>query len=493
MIFFKNIKSIGWRAFRQLLAFYLLSIMLTGVFIHLYLRKERSTYSSKANSSISLTDDRVFSSRLIFFDKVLIYSFWILTFLVAGFGLIFIRRLLSPLEHLILKAQSIEKEDSFPKGSPFVKKNQGEWYQLDIILDKISLDLKKRRVEVQRERGELEAVISVANDAILVVDKNMNIRYYNASFSSFFDQKEEGSLNHNLKEVIRNESIIKAFQRALKEQIPQKIQTELDRASSVYFFEVSISLFFDEKKMRPRGAVALFHDITEHRRIGKVRMDFVANASHELKTPLTSVQGYLDHIKENCLDKPGLKRVFGVVENNLNRLGRLINDLLQLSKIETAGVIQKEEVRVQEVTEDILTQLQSSIQSKKHYIFASYDLKILKTNRDILEQIIINLIDNAIKYCPESAKIKLHWGYGDKTVFFSVKDNGPGIESYHQGRLFERFYRVRDSITHETEGTGLGLSIVRNSMEKLNGFVDVKSVPGLGSEFICHFSKKPQG
>ena len=235
--------------------------------------------------------------------------------------------------------------------------------------------------------------------------------------------------------------------------------------------------------------MALFHDITEHKRIGKVRMDFVANASHELKTPLTSIHGYLDHIKESCLDKPGLKGVFEVVENNLNRLGRLINDLLQLSKIETAGVIQKKEVQVLEVTEDILTQLQSSIQNRKHHISTKYDVKVLKTNRDILEQVITNLIDNAIKYCPESSEIKIHWGYGKSSVFFSVKDNGPGIESYHQGRLFERFYRVRDSVSHQTEGTGLGLSIVRNSMEKLKGAVDVKSVPGLGSEFICHFPK----
>ena len=184
MIFFKNVKSIGWRAFRQLLAFYLLGFMLTGAFIHFYTRKDLETQFLKESSPSSSVDIHSFSKKLNSFDRALIYSFWILTLLMAGFSLVFIRRLLSPLEYLLLKAQSIEKEDSFPKNS-FLKK-QGEWHQLDIILDKISSDLKKRRAEVQRERGELEAVISAANDAILAVGKDMNIRYYNASLSSFF-------------------------------------------------------------------------------------------------------------------------------------------------------------------------------------------------------------------------------------------------------------------------------------------------------------------
>ncbi|MCB0379233.1 MAG: hypothetical protein KDD33_12140, partial [Bdellovibrionales bacterium] len=104
-----------------------------------------------------------------------------------------------------------------------------------------------------------------------------------------------------------------------------------------------------------------------------------------------------------------------------------------------------------------------------------------------LEQILINLIENGIKYCPPKSEIRVQWSETPGGVRLSVKDNGPGIESYHQGRLFERFYRVRDESTLEARGTGLGLSIVRNAMAKMGGYVDVKSVPGLGTEFICEF------
>ncbi len=477
MIFSKNIKFISWNAFGWLLGFYVVSLLVTGAVLHIHIYRKMETHPLWIPEFLNPI------------DEALIYAFWILTVLMMGLGLLFIRRFLSPLEVLMAKAKAIKNEQYNIKNSPVIRESQGEWYQLDMVLNRISRDLRKRKAELEKERGELEAVIATANDAILAVDRDMNIRYYNGAMSLFFDQKEEGKWGHNLREVIRNSPIIETFQKALKERSPQRIQTELElsRDSAIHFFEVSISPFFDEKKIRTRGAVAIFHDMTEYKRIGKVRMDFVANASHELKTPLTSIQGYLDHIRESCLDKSHLNEAFEVVDNNLNRLSRLINDLLELSKIESAEVIQKYKLQVSEATENVLSQLQSSIQRKKHHLSIVYDVTELTTNRDILEQIMTNLMENAIKYCPDSSDIKLRWGVRNNHMFFSIKDNGPGIESHHQGRLFERFYRVRNEINQNTKGTGLGLSIVRNSMQKLGGTVDVKSVPGLGSEFICYF------
>ena len=379
-----------------------------------------------------------------------------------------------------------------PKNIAAIKESLGEWHKLDLILNRISRNLKKRGSQLEKERGELEAVIAAVNDAILAVDREMNIRYYNAALALFFDQKEGGVLGRNLKEVIRNHPIIEAFQKALKEQKPQRMETELELSMdpTSHFFEVSISPFFDEKKTRARGAVAVFHDMTEYKRIGKVRMDFVANASHELKTPLTSVRGYLSPIRESCGDKPDLKEVFQVVENNLDRLERLISDLLELSKIESMEVIPKQDMDIPPVTENILAQLQSPIQAKNQKVSVVYDVAQFVCNRELLEHIMINLIENAVKYCPRESNIRLRWGLKKDHVFFSVKDNGPGIESHHQGRLFERFYRIREESTQNIKGTGLGLSIVRHSVQKLGGTVDIKSAPGLGSEFLCYFPSR---
>ena len=477
MIFSKNVKSISWKAFRWLFGSYVIILLIAGAVVHIFLGRKVGTLPFLVPEFLN------------FIDEILIYAFWGLTLFMAGFIFLFIRRFLFPLEVLMVKGKAVENGQYNARDGLIIGENWGEWCQLDGILNKIFRDLKKRKAELEKERGELEAVIAAANDAILAVDRDMNIRYYNGALSLFFDQKEEESLGHNLREVIRNSPVIEAFQRALKERVPQRIQTELElsRDSAIHFFEISISPFFDEKKIRPHGAVAVFHDMTEYKRIGKVRMDFVANASHELKTPLTSVQGYMDHIRESCSEKAHLNEAFEVVENNLNRLSRLINDLLELSKIESAEIIKKQKLQVSEVTENILFQLQSSIKGKKHNLSTVYNVTELTTNREVLEQIIINLMENAIKYCPDFSDIRLHWGLKDSCVFFSVKDNGPGIESHHQGRLFERFYRVRDESSRKIEGTGLGLSIVRNSMQKLGGTVDVKSVPGLGSEFICYF------
>lgn len=422
-------------------------------------------------------------------DQTLVYLFWLFLFISIIFSFFFIRHFFSPLEVLIGKAKFIKKGMYGTAKSEVIKESRGEWFQLDLALNKISKDLKRKKADVEKERGELEAVITAANDAILAVDKDMNIRYYNAPMALFFDQKEEGNWGRKLKEVIRNQNIIEAVERAVKEKKTQRVQTsqELSIDSTVHYFEISISPFLDEKKNKTRGAVAIFHDITEHKKIEKVRMDFVANASHELKTPLTSIQGYLDFIKQNLANQNELSEAFQVVDNNLSRLNRLISDLLELSKIESAESVLKENLETKVVTDQIIHDLKSNIEEKKHNVSKNFDASLVLTNKDLLEHVMVNLIENAIKYCPESSEIKIKWGQTDQYVFFSVKDNGPGIESYHQGRLFERFYRVRDEKNQHAKGTGLGLSIVRNTMQKLGGSVDVKSAPGLGSEFICYF------
>ncbi|MCJ8277701.1 MAG: ATP-binding protein [Bdellovibrionales bacterium] len=265
---------------------------------------------------------------------------------------------------------------------------------------------------------------------------------------------------------------------------------ELAIDSSLHYFDISISPLFNDKRSKSRGAVAIFHDITEHKKTEKVRMDFVANASHELKTPVTSVKGYLDIIKMKAdPEDSDLKMAFEVIDKNIFRLNRLVSDLLDLSKIESSDEIEKEVIHVQELTENILGELNSQWKSKDHDIETIFEIESLPANRDYIEQTLINLIENAIKYCPEKSKIRIRWCNSESGYCLSVKDNGPGIESYHQGRLFERFYRVRDEESQQTQGTGLGLSIVRHAMQKQGGYVDLKSTPGLGTDFVCMFPR----
>jgi len=476
MISFKSVRFLSWSAFRWLFSFYILSLLITGSVLRVFIYK---------SINLEQPGSRDFLGRL---DEFLVYSFWSLGFVAFLFSILFAWLFFSPLGVLIAKAKSIRRGSFSKKDSAVIKESRGEWYQLDLALNKISKDLKQRKADVAKERSELEAVITAANDAILAVDREMSIRYYNAPMAHMFDQKDEGHWGKKLKEVIRNQTVLEAFSNALQNQTPQFIQVSQELAvdSNVHYFQVSVSPFFDEKKSKTRGAVAIFHDITEHKKIEKIRVDFVANASHELKTPLTSIQGFLSVIRDSCVDKKELQESFDIVENNLERLNRLVVDLLELSKIESLENVKREDLNIKDMTETILSDLGQEIRAKGHTISCEYLIEITKTSKELVEHIMINLIENAIKYCPPGSQIKIKWLHDHGFTLLKVKDNGPGIESYHQRRIFERFYRIREGGDPSIGGTGLGLSIVRNSAQRLGGHVDVKSAPGLGSEFICY-------
>jgi two-component system, OmpR family, phosphate regulon sensor histidine kinase PhoR len=477
MTLFKETPSTSWSAFKWFFAYNFILLLSIGSFVRIYINK-------KIDHDNSWTP--IFLNNL---DQTLVYSFWCLILVSALFSFIFVRHFFNPLGILIKKSKNIKKENNYDQQKDVIHENRGEWYQLDLTLNKISKDLKRKKAEVVKERSELEAVITAANDAILAIDKDMNIKYYNAPMALFFNQTDEGNWGKKIKEVIRNQKIIEAFEKAILTQKTQRIQTvqELAANSSLHYYQISISPFLDEKKTRTRGAVAIFHDITEHKKIEKVRMDFVANASHELKTPLTSIQGYIEYIKSKQVNQSELEESYQIIDNNLNRLNRLISDLLELSKIESSEVFVKEKLNIHSITKQVIEDLKNRVSEKKHKVNQIIEVSELNSNKELIEHILVNLLENAIKYCPDSSDIKVQWGAKNGITYLSVKDNGPGIESYHQGRIFERFFRVRDERNQKIKGTGLGLSIVRNCMQKLGGQVDVKSAPGLGSEFICYF------
>ncbi len=480
MISFKKAKIVSRKAYTWFVGFFIFLLLLAGSFFRFYLKTHLDGNDPKI---------QVFFSQL---DKVLVYFFWGLLLIVLVYGFFYVRLFFGPLSSLISKASAIRKGSLNIKKSEVIKESRGEWYQLDLSLNKIWKDLKTKKADVEKERNELEALLTAANDAILAVDRDMNIRYYNAPMALLFDQKEEGNWGRKLTEILRSQTIIEGFNECLKTQKSQRVQAqhEMSVDSAIHYFQVSISPFWDEKKSRTRGAVAIFHDITDHKKLEKVRMDFVANASHELKTPLTSIQGYLGLIKEkNDLNDSIVENSFSVVESNLFRLNKLIQDLLELSKIESTESVALTSVDTKVVTENVLHDLSGQIEDKKSKIEVIYEIEKIKANEDLLQHVLMNLIENSVKYTQAEAHIKVRWGELSGAYFLSVKDNGPGIESYHQGRLFERFYRVRDEQNQNARGTGLGLSIVRNCMVKMKGSVDLKSAPGLGSEFICYFKK----
>jgi len=240
---------------------------------------------------------------------------------------------------------------------------------------------------------------------------------------------------------------------------------------------------YDEDK---EGMLLVVSDITFIKKLEKIRSDFVANVSHELKTPLTSIKGFVETLKDGAIeDKEIAGKFLNIIEVEVERLVRLINDLLYLSEIENAKIqVTEDDVNVKEVLEECIELLRFKAESKNIKMQLRLDDKLkMKIHKDWLKQIFINLIDNAIVYNRENGEVIIEVERLDEKIAIRVKDTGIGIPQNEIERIFERFYRVDKGRSRKLGGTGLGLSIVKHIVELYNGKIYVQSEVGKGSEF----------
>jgi two-component system phosphate regulon sensor histidine kinase PhoR len=233
------------------------------------------------------------------------------------------------------------------------------------------------------------------------------------------------------------------------------------------------------------GVLAVFVDVTELRRLESIRRDFVANASHELRSPLTTVRAAAETLRTVDNDQEAAERFIELIQRNAERLANLIDDLLELSRIESRDLrLDMEELDLSTVAERTISQHAHRAQLKTIEVSHDFsDAPHVRADRRALEHILGNLIDNALKYCPEGAQVRMSAAPEPTRVRVFVSDTGPGIASEHQPRIFERFYRVDAGRSRELGGTGLGLSIVKHLVEALGGTVSVESRVGAGSTF----------
>jgi two-component system phosphate regulon sensor histidine kinase PhoR len=231
--------------------------------------------------------------------------------------------------------------------------------------------------------------------------------------------------------------------------------------------------------------LAVFVDLTELRKLEAVRRDFVANASHELRSPLTAVRAAAETLRTIDNDAKATARFIELIQRNAERLGNLIDDLLELSRIESRELkLELEPINVATAVERALAQHAHRAQIK--HITLRHDATgapAVRADRRALDHVLGNLIDNALKYCPENASVSVVAAAENGLVRISVADTGPGIPSEHVHRIFERFYRVDAGRSRELGGTGLGLSIVKHLVEAMGGAVTVDSRVGTGSTF----------
>jgi two-component system phosphate regulon sensor histidine kinase PhoR len=345
-----------------------------------------------------------------------------------------------------------------------------------------TLERRLRASEGQRTR--LQAVLEAMEEAVLVVDSDERVLLANPRLRELFSSPgaQEGLSGRSLLEAVRHTEVVDGLRAALRKGEAQVREAAIGPAGEPRVrFHVAPFVQPDGSA----GAVAVFHDVTELRRVEAIRRDFVANASHELKTPLTSIRGYAERLGDAKLPEDAVRAVDAIL-GNARRLSALVEDLLELSRIESGSIpLRPEVVNAADLVRRSLADLEPRLRDAElSCVLEAVPDACVWADRHALEQVLGNLLDNAIKYTPEGGRLVVRvLPGGARRLRIEVEDSGIGIPRKDLPRIFERFYRVDPGRSRALGGTGLGLAIVKHLVQAMGGQLGVESQVALGSRF----------
>jgi len=335
------------------------------------------------------------------------------------------------------------------------------------------------------DRENFTAILSSMVEGVIVINSKGIIEHASPNFCQLLELRSKETQNKLYWEVVWNQEINESIKEALISKKAVKKEINIIGPQEA-FFSMQISPVMDSQD-KLLSLIAVFHDITELKKLEKVRAEFVANVSHELKTPLTAIKGFVETLKTTAKDDPSsVARFLNIIDKQTERLEDLVNDLLILSSMEC------KEVKMNFVAESlnnvvlpVLSLQKKIIEDKGHQVSIDIpaDLPKVLVDHQRMEQVFLNLLDNAVKFTPAGGKISIQAKWDKPYVQVEVKDNGVGIPAEHLSRVFERFYRVDRARSREAGGTGLGLAIVRQIISAHQGKIEVESSPDLGSTF----------
>jgi two-component system phosphate regulon sensor histidine kinase PhoR len=358
-------------------------------------------------------------------------------------------------------------------------------------MNKMAAELRQRFDIITRQRVELETILSSMMEGVLAVDRNEKVIMINDSAAKTFGLDLEKAHGRSLQEVIRNSAIHKVIGRSLTchEPIEKDVLIYDDLLGErVMTIHCAPWEGVAEEKI---GTLAVFNDVTRLRKLESIRREFVSNVSHELKTPVTAIKASVETLMGGAINnKETFERFLNIIERHADRLEAIIENLLSLSRIEQGdenNEIRMVKQRLRAVLESAVQALNVKIDAKDIKAELACDDSItVKANRTMLEEAVINLLDNAIKFSNSKSIIRIKVTQTDSETVIRVTDHGCGIEERHLDRIFERFYRVDKGRSRDQGGTGLGLAIVKHIARIHGGRVSVESAIGTGSSFSVH-------
>lgn len=442
-------------------------------------------------SAVVRTSMPVTAIENLFFQvqQQLIFGAILVLGVAALLSLLVSRRIVRPLERMRRGADRFAEGD-FSRQLP--RSRTVEVNALADALNQMATQLEDRLDTVIEERNQREAVLSSMVEGVAAVDPGGSIISLNKAAAEFFDVLEpENAAGRSLEEVFRNERLQKFTAEVLQGQETQ--ECEMSVGPEPYYLQVRGTNLYGSQGDRI-GAVFVFNNITNIRKLENMRRDFVANVSHEIKTPITSIKGFAETLLDGAIkDKKRAERFLRIAVKHADRLTAIIDDLLVLSRLEQQGDqdgVQMSNMVLAGIVRSAVAICAKRAKEKNIKVKVDCPEDIAASiNAPLLEQALINLLSNAIKYSEPERDVKINVFEQDGCVVLSVVDQGFGIEEEHLSRLFERFYRVDKGRSRQEGGTGLGLAIVKHIAQAHGGTVDVQSVFGEGSVFSIYLPK----
>ncbi|SHH56817.1 PAS/PAC sensor signal transduction histidine kinase [Caloranaerobacter azorensis DSM 13643] len=406
--------------------------------------------------------------------------------LVAMFvGYRYVKSVTKPIKELTIATRKISSGNF---GELVKVRTEDEIGLLADNFNKMSLKLKDTINELLDKNTKLKAILSSMINGVIALDNNKRIILVNPVAEKMLEIKEADVRNKHVLEVLKDLNLKENICELLNTNVQSKFEVEVKEPNNRIFNVYINPIKLTNDPNRTIGVLVIIQDITEIRRLERMRKDFVANVSHELKTPLTSIRGFIETLKTGAVEDKEIRNKFlDIIDIETSRLTNLIEDLLLLSQIENTNEMTKKDIiDVNKAIEEVIQVLEELAKKRGVRLIEKVNRKLpnLSGNKGWFKQMLINLIDNGIKYTPEGGTVTITAYSAKNRLVIKISDTGIGIAEQHLPRLFERFYRVDKARSRKVGGTGLGLAIVKHIVLAFRGEISVKSKVNKGTEFI---------
>ena len=430
-----------------------------------------------------------FTETISLFTQRILWIVTLVIIMLAAVSLYLSKRLSSPLIQLKDKAKKYAAGDFKQEIEEY---SQYETNELSQTMNFMAKELEEKIKNLELRNKEQSAILKSMIEGVIAVDMNDRVLMINRSACRILGTDPEKAKGKLIQEAVRNTKVQEFITSLVKNNgvIHEKKELQLNFEGRDIFVHIQGSSL-QNGFGKTIGAVIVIHDITDIKKLENIRREFVANVSHELRTPLTSIKGFVETLLDEEQTDEEKRKFLNIIQKHVDRLNSILEDLLTLATLEKEE--KEEEFELNETSpETIINNVKEICSSKaeaKNIIIASQieSAGSLRCSQPLVEQALLNLVDNAVKYSPEGSEVTIRCFDLNNTVNFSVTDKGQGIDKVHFDKIFERFYRIDKSRSRKEGGTGLGLSIVKHIMNLHKGKATVESESGKGSTFTLRF------